>query len=130
MIRISTNMLLALGGGNALGAFQAGVLQALEERATQPAWIAGASIGAINACLFAGNPPQDRIGRLRAFWQQAEQLPKRRPDDPDPAPAPRVLRDAAVLQTLSTGRPGLFAPNLPFPFGPGGTWPAISGGMR
>jgi NTE family protein len=126
MNRTSTNTLLALGGGNALGAFQAGVLQALEERATQPAWIAGASIGAINACLFAGNSPQDRIARLRAFWHQAEQLPKGSPDDRDPAPAPRMLRDAAVLQTLATGRPGLFAPNLPFPFGPGGARPAKS----
>jgi NTE family protein len=126
MIRISTNTLLALGGGNALGAFQAGVLQALDEKGTQPAWIAGASIGAINACLFAGNSPQDRIARLRAFWHQAEQLPKRQPDERDPAPAPRVLRDAAVFRTLATGRPGLFAPNLPFPFGPGGTRPAMS----
>jgi len=61
---------LVLQGGGALGAFQAGVYQALAEANLQPDWIAGISIGAINAALIAGNPPQARLEKLRAFWEQ------------------------------------------------------------
>jgi NTE family protein len=59
---------LVLQGGGALGAYQAGVYEALAERGIEPNWIAGMSIGAINAAIIAGNPPQDRIERLREFW--------------------------------------------------------------
>jgi NTE family protein len=61
---------LVLQGGGALGAFQAGVYQALAEANLQPDWIAGISIGAINAALIAGNAPQARLEKLRAFWEQ------------------------------------------------------------
>lgn len=60
---------LVLQGGGALGAYQAGVYEALAERGIEPNWIAGMSIGAINAAIIAGNPPQERINRLREFWQ-------------------------------------------------------------
>ena len=59
---------LVLQGGGALGAYQAGVYEALTERGIEPDWIAGVSIGAINAAIIAGNAPGDRIGRLREFW--------------------------------------------------------------
>jgi NTE family protein len=59
---------LVLQGGGALGAYQAGVYEALAERGVEPGWIAGMSIGAINAAIIAGNPPSDRINRLREFW--------------------------------------------------------------
>jgi NTE family protein len=59
---------LVLQGGGALGAYQAGVYEALAERGIGPDWIAGMSIGAINAAIIAGNPPNDRIDRLREFW--------------------------------------------------------------
>ena len=58
-----------LQGGGALGAYQAGVYAALEESVEAPDWIAGVSIGAINAALIAGNPPERRVARLRAFWE-------------------------------------------------------------
>ena len=61
---------LVLQGGGALGAFQAGVYQALAEANLQPDWIAGISIGAINAALIAGNAPEVRLEKLRAFWEQ------------------------------------------------------------
>jgi len=61
---------LVLQGGGALGAYQAGVYEALAEAAIHPNWIAGVSIGAINAALIAGNPPQVRVDRLREFWTQ------------------------------------------------------------
>jgi NTE family protein len=61
---------LVLQGGGALGAYQAGVYEALSEAGIKPNWIAGMSIGAINAALIAGNPPDTRIDRLREFWTQ------------------------------------------------------------
>jgi len=59
---------LVLQGGGALGAYQAGVFQALHEAGIEPDWIAGISIGAINAAIIAGNPPRQRVEKLRAFW--------------------------------------------------------------
>ena len=59
---------LVLQGGGALGAYQAGVYEALAEADIHPNWIAGISIGAINAAIVAGNPPSSRIDRLREFW--------------------------------------------------------------
>jgi NTE family protein len=61
---------LVLQGGGALGAYQAGVYDALSEAGIQPNWIAGMSIGAINAAIIAGNAPNDRVDRLREFWMQ------------------------------------------------------------
>jgi NTE family protein len=62
---------LVLQGGGALGAYQGGVYEALAEAGIHPEWIAGISIGAINAAIIAGNPPKDRVGRLREFWTDA-----------------------------------------------------------
>ena len=59
---------LVLQGGGALGAYQAGVYEALHEARIHPNWIAGISIGAINAAIIAGNPPENRVERLREFW--------------------------------------------------------------
>ena len=61
---------LVLQGGGALGAYQGGVYEALAEAKIHPDWIAGISIGAINAAIIAGNPPATRVDRLREFWTQ------------------------------------------------------------
>src|SRR6478752_10263173 len=61
---------LLLQGGGALGAYQGGVYEALAEADIHPNWIAGISIGAINAAIIAGNPPNSRIDRLHEFWTQ------------------------------------------------------------
>ena len=60
---------LALQGGGALGAYQGGVYQALAEADLHPDWVAGISIGAINAAIIAGNPPAARVDKLREFWE-------------------------------------------------------------
>jgi NTE family protein len=60
---------LLLQGGGALGAYQGGVYQALAEADLHPDWTAGISIGAINAAIIAGNPPEARVERLRGFWR-------------------------------------------------------------
>jgi predicted acylesterase/phospholipase RssA len=61
---------LVLQGGGALGAYQAGVYQALHEARIEPDWISGVSIGAINSAIIAGNPPERRLERLRIFWER------------------------------------------------------------
>jgi NTE family protein len=61
---------LVLQSGGALGAYQGGVYEALAEAGINPDWIAGISIGAINAAIIAGNPPETRVDRLREFWTQ------------------------------------------------------------
>src|SRR5215468_6149899 len=60
---------LLLQGGGALGAYQGGVYQALAEADLHPDWVAGISIGAINSAIIAGNPPEERVAKLRAFWE-------------------------------------------------------------
>ncbi|MEM5276239.1 patatin-like phospholipase family protein [Cupriavidus taiwanensis] len=60
---------LVLQGGGALGAYQAGVYQGLADGGICPNWVAGISIGALNAAIIAGNPPQRRVEQLRAFWE-------------------------------------------------------------
>jgi NTE family protein len=60
---------LLLQGGGALGAYQGGVYEALAERGLHPDWVAGISIGAINAALIAGAAPPDRVRMLRTFWE-------------------------------------------------------------
>jgi NTE family protein len=66
---------LLLQGGGALGAYQAGVYEALAERDLHPDWIAGISIGAINGALIAGNAPEARVDKLRAFWERVTAKP-------------------------------------------------------
>ena len=61
---------LVLQGGGALGSYQAGVYEALASSEYTPDWVAGISIGAINAAIIAGNAPKDRVHRLRSFWEE------------------------------------------------------------
>ncbi len=68
--RRDRRVILTLQGGGALGSYQAGVFEALAEGGVAPGWVAGVSIGAINASLIAGNPPERRVERLRSFWNR------------------------------------------------------------
>ena len=61
---------LVLQGGGALGAYQAGVYEALHEADIEPDWVSGVSIGAINSAIIAGNSRKRRLERLREFWQR------------------------------------------------------------
>src|SRR5882762_3368166 len=62
------HIVLVLQGGGALGAYQAGVYEEIAKFPREPHWVAGVSIGAINAALIVGNPPPKRVERLREFW--------------------------------------------------------------
>jgi NTE family protein len=66
---------LVLQGGGALGAYQAGVYEALAEAHIKSDWVAGVSIGAINAAIIAGNEPTERVAKLRAFWREITASP-------------------------------------------------------
>ncbi|RWM06689.1 patatin-like phospholipase family protein [Mesorhizobium sp.] len=98
---------LVLQGGGALGAYQAGVYQALVEGSIEPDWVIGTSIGAINAALIAGNEPQDRLSRLREFWDGVSRS----------SPIDEFFRMMvpsnmfANATTLTRGIPGFFEPN-------------------
>src|SRR5262249_33942440 len=70
-------IVLVLQGGGALGAYQAGVSEALHDAGVEPDWVIGTSIGAIHAAMIAGNEPAKRLERIRTFWQRVttEHLP-------------------------------------------------------
>ena len=98
---------LVLQGGGALGAYQAGVYQALDEAGMRPDWVIGTSIGAINASLIAGNPPEKRLERLKGFWRGVEQgfLPSL------VAGMPMFGSQVANFMTMANGVEGFFKPN-------------------
>ena len=112
---------LVLQGGGALGSYQAGVYEALAAEGRQPEWVTGISIGAINAALIAGNPPERRVERLRAFWElisSSAGLTLRRPSraspgscstPPAPIWSPRSERPASSSRASAAplvARPG------------------------
>jgi NTE family protein len=97
---------LVLQGGGALGAYQAGVYQALHETGIEPDWIIGTSIGAINASIIAGNEPAERMSRLKDFWDRMAYRPS------FAVPAWTGIPDAvAYWKTLLRGIPDFFEPN-------------------
>ncbi|HEY9238381.1 MAG TPA: patatin-like phospholipase family protein, partial [Burkholderiaceae bacterium] len=113
--------ILVLQGGGALGAYQAGVLEALSTENHEPTWVAGISIGAINAALIAGNAPARRVERLREFW---DTMSSALPALPVSAPlhAREGLNQASASQVMLFGVPGFFTPRFPpAPFQPRGT---------
>jgi NTE family protein len=118
------NIALVLQGGGALGAYQAGVYQALREAEIEPNWVAGISIGAINAAIIAGNDPDDRIAALRGFWDsitaphggliggawESYEPPAHGTD------WRRWVNGTHAAAALLTGAPGFFSPRLPPPY--------------
>ncbi len=102
---------IVLQGGGALGAYQAGVYEALSEAGQQPHWVAGVSIGAVNAAMIAGNPPERRVERLREFWNEVSSGPAQRlpPWSGDRA----TLNQWSALLAALWGIPGFFEPRPP-----------------
>lgn len=120
--------ILVLQGGGALGAYQAGVFESLAKVYREPTWVAGISIGAINAALIVGNPPAHRVARLREFWELVSSgLPKPLIGPVGNASAREALNEATASQAMLFGVPGFFKPRFPpAPFQPSGTLQAIS----
>lgn len=104
---IKEQVVLVLQGGGALGAYQAGVYQALIEGGIEPDWVIGTSIGAINGALIAGNLAENRMASLREFW---DGVAKGRPLD-QLWPVPVFGNALANFSTVVSGIPGFFTPN-------------------
>ena len=106
---------LVLQGGGALGAYQAGVYQALHEANIEPDWVSGVSIGAINVAIIAGNPPHARLDRLRTFW---ERITNRRVwlFTPDGDIYRKARNATSSWLTITQGQPGFFEPRSPGPW--------------
>ncbi|SFF90938.1 NTE family protein [Novosphingobium sp. CF614] len=112
--RRDSQRVLVLQGGGALGAYQAGVYEALAEKGIAPDWVAGISIGAINAALIAGNAPEDRLPALRRFWDMvSSELPYRL--DERIGFVRRAFNEASAQFVAFFGIPGFFNPRLPMP---------------
>ena len=112
--REPSQVVLVLQGGGALGAYQIGVYQALEEAGYLPDWVAGTSIGAINAALIVGNEPGQRLAKLKEFWSMI------RWPDLLPAMPGGILREwangMAALQAALFGQPNFFRPRFGNPW--------------
>jgi NTE family protein len=109
---------LVLQGGGALGAYQAGVYEALAESRIEPDWIAGISIGGINGAIIAGNPPNTRVDRLREFWTE---VTSEAPCDwlggaASGEGARNLLNHASANLALTRGAKGFFSARLVSPW--------------
>ena len=112
MTKTAERTVLVLQGGGALGAYQAGAVEALDAAQGAVDWVAGISIGAINAALVIGNPPERRVPALRAFWERATGLglPLAMLDGVLPG---GWLNDMSAASTTLIGVPGFFSLRMP-----------------
>ena len=106
--------ILALQGGGALGAYQAGVYEGLAEEGILPTWVVGISIGGINAAIIAGNPPERRVERLRTFWDRVSSYAPLTPPAWLDAMRP-ALKSLSAASVMSFGIPVFFVPRVPPP---------------
>ncbi|MFM9828032.1 MAG: patatin-like phospholipase family protein [Sphingomonas sp.] len=102
---------LVLQGGGALGSYQAGVVEGLMDQDIEIDWVAGISIGAINAAIIAGNPPERRVERLRGFWDRVTSALPSFPIFPDDR-VREFFHELSAGTVLATGVPGFFTPRL------------------
>lgn len=117
---------LVLQGGGALGAYQAGVYEALCQENIELNWVAGISIGAINAAIIAGNAASERLDKLREFWNTVSSGLMGEPTLPGDH-ARTIFNDSAAAMGAMFGLPGFFQPRLPpAVFFPPGSTQALS----
>ena len=103
---------LVLQGGGALGAYQAGAYEALAAAGLEPEWVAGVSIGAINASIIAGNPADKRVEASAAVLGARSSrltLPPLAFDDT----SRKLFNETSAALVASTGAPGFFEPRYP-----------------
>lgn len=125
MSEVKESTILVLQGGGALGAYQAGAYDALAASGLEPDWVAGISIGAINAALICGNEPERRLNALRNFWDLVTSRLTVSPLLAEPI-SRMIYGEAAAASVMATGVPGFFKPRWPVAFFPFGPHPAIS----
>ncbi len=124
--RSHDHRILLLQGGGALGAYHGGVYEGIATVGFSPDWVVGISIGAINAALITGNPPERRTDRLREFWDRVSaQSPFVLPAEMDFARP--MMNKMAAASAMLFGIPGFYVPRSPPPqFAPEGTLAALS----
>lgn len=126
--RAAEHRTLVLQGGGALGAYQAGVYEAMAAQSLPPQWVAGISIGAINAAIIAGNPPERRVARLREFWElvSSNLISPALPEHYG-VKARELFNESSASLVAAFGVPGFFKPRFPpAPFQKEGTPGAMS----
>jgi NTE family protein len=114
-VRGPEKTVLVLQGGGALGAYQGGAYEALAAADHRPEWIAGISIGAVNAALIAGNPPGRCVHKLREFWERVSSrltIPPLATDDT----SRKLFNETSAAFVATVGAPGFFDPRFPPPF--------------
>ncbi len=117
---------LVLQGGGALGSYQAGVIEGMQAAGIEVDWVAGISIGAINAAIVAGNPPERRVEKLKAFWDKMTSSLPSFPIFPNDM-VREFVHEWSAGMVLATGVPGFFTPRLVPPnFAPPGSAGALS----
>ena len=117
---------LVLQGGGALGSYQGGVYEGLAEQGARPEWVAGISIGAINAALIAGNPPDKQVDRLREFWNLVSNGPQA-PTWGIGGSTRSLVSQVNAAGVMLFGVSGFFTPRFPPPqLQPAGTPAALS----
>jgi NTE family protein len=109
---------LVLQGGGALGSYQAGAYQALCHCSFEPEWIAGISIGAVNAAIIAGNAPENRVQRLKEFWEMVSAPVPWSPIASDDGYR-SLFNETSAAFIATFGVPGFFRPRFP----PAPLWP-------
>src|ERR1700720_851049 len=117
---------LVLQGGGALGSYQAGAFQALCHAGFEPEWVAGISIGAVNAAIIAGNEPNKRVTRLKEFWEMVSApVPWQPLSNGDRGRS--LFNEASAALIATFGVPGFFTPRIPpAPLWPQGSPQAVS----
>ncbi|MEG3088685.1 patatin-like phospholipase family protein [Sphingomonas sp. PB4P5] len=117
---------LVLQGGGALGSYQAGVIEGLSGSGIDIDWVAGISIGAVNAAIYAGNPEALRVERLHAFWDRMTGALPSFPIFPDDR-IREMIHEWSASYVMMTGVPGFFKPRALSPmFAAPGTPEALS----
>jgi NTE family protein len=103
---------LALQGGGALGSYRAGVDVAMAASEYLPDWVAGISIGAINAAIIAGNAPPNRVAQPGRFRETATQpaLLWTGWVESGVAALPGLRRQLSSAQALLFGQSGFISP--------------------
>lgn len=118
---------LVLQGGGAMGSYQGGIYEGLAQAGLRPNWLAGISIGAINAAIIAGNAPSRQVDQLQAFWRSICRPPflPATPVDYLREAVPRLPPHVGSMmnaweawRAVMEGQQGFFVPRTPSALGP------------